>query len=227
MTGASAFLRFSRDRRGYEHFYLIESTTNRRGKMRARVLYWFRTPPGVKVGRPPFDDGMRRAIEERNPGVSFDWKRILATPIPPLAPDVERWRDRRSAERAERAARKTEQATETAADGDEPDSPEPPALDADALSLLEPTAVEADDKAGAESPLVGLAEAAPSGDASPSGDVAARRPPHKRRRSRRRGGRGRRPGAARAGMSAPVSEDSVASPPREAGPQHLDESQGE
>jgi hypothetical protein len=107
MTGAAAaFLRFSRDKRGYEHFYLVQPTTNRRGKTRARILYWFRTPPGVRVGRLPFAADVQRAIEAQNPGVTFDWKRLLATPIPPPSQDVERWRERRRLERAEKAARR-------------------------------------------------------------------------------------------------------------------------
>ena len=107
MTGAAAaFLRFSRDKRGYEHFYLVQPTTNRRGKTRARILYWFRTPPGVRVGRLPFDADVQRTIEAQNPGVTFDWKRLLATPIPPPSQDVERWRERRRLERAEKAARR-------------------------------------------------------------------------------------------------------------------------
>jgi len=106
ITAAPAFLRFSRDKRGYEHFYLVQSTTNRRGKTRARILFWFRTPPGVKVGRMPFSDEVQRAIEAQNPGVVFDWKRLLSTPIPPPAPDVERWRERRRLEKAEKAARR-------------------------------------------------------------------------------------------------------------------------
>src|SRR5438132_13904201 len=97
-----AFFRFSRDKRGYEHFYLVEPTTNRRGKSRPRILYWFRTPPNVKVGREPFAEHVRRALEAQNPGVAFDWDTLMATPVP--APDTERWRERR---RAERAARQT------------------------------------------------------------------------------------------------------------------------
>jgi hypothetical protein len=99
-----AFLRFHRDRRGYEHFYLVEATTNRRGKSRARVLYWFRTPPNVKVGREPFDDDVRRLLEAENPGVEFDWRKISETPIP--SADAERWRERRRLERAARVARR-------------------------------------------------------------------------------------------------------------------------
>jgi hypothetical protein len=99
-----ATLRFARDRRGYEHFYLIEPTGGRRSKGRHRILYWFRTPPGVKVGRSPFAEHVRRALEEQYPGVTFDWEGLIATPIPPPAADVERWRERRRAARAARQA---------------------------------------------------------------------------------------------------------------------------
>ena len=49
----------------------------RRGKPRSRILYWFRTPPGVKVGRAALDEDAIRLIEEFNPLVEFDWTRIL------------------------------------------------------------------------------------------------------------------------------------------------------
>ena len=105
-----AFLRFTRDKRGYEHFYLVQPTTNRRGKVRTRILYWFRTPPNVKVGRQPFDDALRRALEAQNPGIAFDWQKIVDTPIP--SADAEKWRERRRAERAERVARQVETETQ-------------------------------------------------------------------------------------------------------------------
>jgi hypothetical protein len=98
-----AFLRFTRDKRGYEYFYLVQPAT-RRGKSAARLLYWFRTPPNVKVGREPFDEAIRRELEAGNPDVTFDWRKILDTPIP--SADAEKWRDRRRAERAARAARR-------------------------------------------------------------------------------------------------------------------------
>ena len=97
------FLKFSRDRRGYEHFSIVEPSAGRRGKTsRPRVLFWFRTPPQVKVGREPFTDEIRRAIEVQNPGLKFDWVRLMATPFPP--PDAEHWRERRRAEKAARQA---------------------------------------------------------------------------------------------------------------------------
>ena len=99
------FLRFSRDKRGYEHTYLVQ-TTNRRGKsVRPRLLYWYRTPPGLRVGRPPFDEEVRRALEAQNPDVDFDWTTIAQTSFPPPE-TVEPWRERRRAERAARQARR-------------------------------------------------------------------------------------------------------------------------
>src|SRR5262245_25045815 len=97
-----AFLRFTRDKRGYEHFYLLQPS--HRGKTPARVLYWFRTPPNVKVGREPFDERVRHELEAQNPDVTFDWRKILETPIP--SADAEKWRERRRAERAAKALRK-------------------------------------------------------------------------------------------------------------------------
>ncbi len=41
------------------------------------MLYWFRTPPGVKVGRAALDEDAIRLIEQLNPEIEFDWTRIL------------------------------------------------------------------------------------------------------------------------------------------------------
>jgi hypothetical protein len=109
-----AFLRFTRDTRGYEHFYLVQQTTNRRGKVRPRLLYWFRTPPNVKVGRQPFDEAVRRALEAQNPDIHFDWQAIVDTPIPPPV-ETERWREKRRFERAARQAA-AEEAREAASE---------------------------------------------------------------------------------------------------------------
>src|SRR5262245_6099595 len=102
------FLRFSRDKRGYEHTYLVH-THNRRGKpARPRVLYWYRSPPGVRVGRPPFDEAVRRQLETQNPGVDFDWPALIATPFPPPS-ENEQWRELRRAKRAIRDAQRAEE----------------------------------------------------------------------------------------------------------------------
>jgi hypothetical protein len=95
-------VRFSRDRRGYEHTYLVD-VSPRGGNSSSRLLYWFRTPPGVKVGREAFDADVRRTLEEQYPDVTFDWKTIMATTMP--APAID-WRSRRRAERATKVARR-------------------------------------------------------------------------------------------------------------------------
>ena len=53
----------------------------RRGKG-SRVLYWFRTPPGVKVGRAALDEDAIRLLEQINPDVEFDWTRMLKADPP-------------------------------------------------------------------------------------------------------------------------------------------------
>jgi hypothetical protein len=85
-------LRFTRDQRGYENTFLVH-TTRRRGKERTRVLYWFRSPPHVKIGRAAFDEEAIRAIEAANPDIAFDWGRILEARPP--EPEAEPWRLRR------------------------------------------------------------------------------------------------------------------------------------
>jgi len=55
--------------------------SRRRGR-NLRLLYFFRTPPGVRVGRAPIDEDAIRLLEEHNPDIQFDWTRILKAPQP-------------------------------------------------------------------------------------------------------------------------------------------------
>ena len=57
----------------------------RRGRGGQRLLYWFRTPPGVRVGRVALDEEGIRLIEQHNPDIQFDWARLLkeSAPEPP------------------------------------------------------------------------------------------------------------------------------------------------
>jgi len=84
-------LRFTRDPRGYENTFLVH-TTRHRGKERTRILYWFRSPPHVKIGRAAFDEEAIRSIEAANPDIAFDWGRILEARPP--EPEAEPWRPR-------------------------------------------------------------------------------------------------------------------------------------
>jgi hypothetical protein len=174
-----SFLKFSRDRRGYEHFYLVEPVTGRRGKTRQRVLYWFRTPPNVKVGREPFDAHVMRALEARYPGVKFDWEQLRHTPIPSVEPEY--WRERRRAERAVRRQQEDEDAQAVAA---EPPSSEPVVTDLVPEDLPEPPGADR----GLEAPA-GLQSGVDSSDGAASRGGGREGPGSRRRRRRRRGPR--------------------------------------
>ena len=54
--------------------YLVQASHTRGDATPPRILYWFRTPPGVKVGREPFDEAARHALESEYPNLVFDWK---------------------------------------------------------------------------------------------------------------------------------------------------------
>jgi hypothetical protein len=195
-----AFLRFSRDKRGYEHFYLIEPPNRRNPKARARVLYWFRTPPGVKVGREPFDAELRRTLEARYPDVEFEWQKYVETPIPPLEP--EHWRERRRVERATKQAARAEAAVEaeTAAAGEPAsEASTPPEIVAGPPAVVEPTL---------ESGEFSVEQPAPAaGSGQPPGGEAPRTA--RRRRRRRRGRRGGHRDGQPMAAAAPVPGGSV------------------
>jgi hypothetical protein len=69
------FLRVIRDRRGYETTYLMH--LYREGhRQRSRILYVFRSPGGVRVGRVALEPEVLREIEARYPDIVFDWKDV-------------------------------------------------------------------------------------------------------------------------------------------------------
>ena len=76
------YLRFFRDERGYEHTYLLHGL---RTGSRPRLLYWFRTPPNVSIGRLPLDEDAIRAIEDANADLTFDWARMLRVKPQPVS----------------------------------------------------------------------------------------------------------------------------------------------
>jgi len=184
------FVRFSRDRRGYEHLYLVDAKEHGR----SRVIYWFRTPPGVKVGRNPFDAATQRSLEQQYPDVKFDWPQIVAARIPPPTP-VENWREKRRAERAFKRAR-AEQTVEVA---------ELERLNAEPLSSETEGPVPEEDGLGGEldGKVEESAQIVPAAETSSSNSVSGTR------RKRRRRRRGRRPD---------TPADTAAPPPDPDGP---------
>jgi len=95
------FLRLTRDRRGTENTFLLHA--DRPGD-RPRLLYWYRTAPGIVLGRSPLDEEAIRSIEDQHPEIDFDWPAILAlsevmtpedeAPVRPRQPEGRRQRPR-------------------------------------------------------------------------------------------------------------------------------------
>jgi hypothetical protein len=70
------FLRVIRDKRGYETTYLMH--WYREGnRQRSRILYVFRTPGSVRVGREALDPEILRQIEHEYPDIDFDWQVVV------------------------------------------------------------------------------------------------------------------------------------------------------
>jgi hypothetical protein len=106
------FLRVTRDQRGYETTFLLHAGQS---GARPRVLYWYRSAPGVRVGRPPLDEDAIRAIEDRYPDLDFDWPSLIeqSTSLPP---EIER--------RPERPRRKAKPAIDAMSETPPEASPE-------------------------------------------------------------------------------------------------------
>ncbi|MGH9386653.1 MAG: hypothetical protein ACRD2N_20470 [Vicinamibacterales bacterium] len=105
------FLRLTRDRRGIENTFLLHAD---HAGGRPRVLYWYRTAPGISVGRAPLDEEAIHTIEENHPHIDFDWPAILAlceamTPedeAPPVRPKRKPRRERDEAPEAATSSEK-------------------------------------------------------------------------------------------------------------------------
>jgi hypothetical protein len=98
------FLRVIRDKRGYETTYLMH--WYREGaRQRSRILYVFRSPGGVRVGRGSLEPDVLRDIEAQHPDIAFDWKAVLDNrQVVDTTPEVRRPRKRRRPEDEARVA---------------------------------------------------------------------------------------------------------------------------
>jgi hypothetical protein len=97
------------------------------GAARARVLYLFRSPPNLQIGRKSMDAEVREALEHTHPDLTFDWEGLLREPMPPQRPDPrERGPRQRSQGRKEKPGRDTAPAA----------SPAPAVIDIDDETLL-------------------------------------------------------------------------------------------
>jgi hypothetical protein len=99
------FIRSTRDKRGYETTYVMHAYRPAQGPGRTRVLYLFRCPSHLRVGRRPLDEEAREALTHTHPDLVFDWAGLArdisaAAPRPEAPP-----RQARSARQASRRNR--------------------------------------------------------------------------------------------------------------------------
>jgi hypothetical protein len=87
------FIRYARDKRGYESTYVMHAYRPGQGPQRARVLYLFRTPAHVKIGRRALEPEVMEALEHTHPDLSFDWTNLPSER--PIEPSDSRERDQR------------------------------------------------------------------------------------------------------------------------------------
>ena len=88
------FLRVIRDKRGYETTYLMHWYRDG-NRQHSRILYVFRSPGGVRIGRDPLEPEVIRQIEAQHPDITFDWKVVRENQqIVDVAPEPRRRRPR-------------------------------------------------------------------------------------------------------------------------------------
>jgi hypothetical protein len=92
------FLRVIRDKRGYETTYLMHWFRDG-NRQRSRILYVFRTPGGVRVGRDPLEPAVQRELEARHPEIPFEW-RVIREQQQVIEPAVDQRRRRPKSEEA-------------------------------------------------------------------------------------------------------------------------------
>jgi hypothetical protein len=90
-------LRVLRDRGGIEHVFVVHPIREN-GRVRHRVLYWFRTVSHARGGRTMLDEATRRDIEAAFPELVFNWPEMLRTveTMSWAEPGAHRSRERRS-----------------------------------------------------------------------------------------------------------------------------------
>jgi hypothetical protein len=80
------FIRYSRDKRGNECTLVMHAYRPAQGPARTRVLYLFRSPAHLKIGRQPLDAEVVEALEHTHPDLSFDWTELRKEPRPDPRP---------------------------------------------------------------------------------------------------------------------------------------------
>jgi hypothetical protein len=96
-------------------------------RQRSRILYVFRTPGGVRVGRDLFEPEVRRQIEAQHPDIDFDWAVVRENQqIIETNPEPRRRRPRREGDEAAPAPPEVQTRSEPAAPAPPPAAPPMP-----------------------------------------------------------------------------------------------------
>jgi hypothetical protein len=96
------FIRYNRDKRGYETTLVMHAYRTPQGGQQHRVLYLFRSPSNLGVGRRPLDEEVVEALEHTHPDLTFDWPGLIRERVE-TRPDL-RQRPRRAPGRPEHRA---------------------------------------------------------------------------------------------------------------------------
>ncbi|HKV98210.1 MAG TPA: hypothetical protein VJN96_00225 [Vicinamibacterales bacterium] len=70
----------TRDKRGYESTLVMHAYRATNGGQRGRVLYLFRSPSNVHLGRRALDTEVMEALEHTHPDLNFDWQALVRDP---------------------------------------------------------------------------------------------------------------------------------------------------
>jgi len=98
------FLRVIRDKRGYETTYLMH-WCREGARQRSRILYMFRTPGGIRVGREALEADVLKQIEAQHPDIEFDWNAVFHNQqVIETAPEQRRARKRPASDGAVESA---------------------------------------------------------------------------------------------------------------------------
>ncbi len=131
------FLRVIRDKRGYETTYLMH-WFREGSRQRSRILYVFRTPGGVRVGRVPLEPDVLRRIEAAHPDIDFDWD-VIRDNQQVIEPVIEQRRRRPKREEGEAP---TAPPVEVEPPPPPPPSPSPPPAVTEPRSPAIPSALQ-------------------------------------------------------------------------------------
>jgi len=91
------FIRYTRDKRGYETTFVMHGYRPANGPQDTRVLYLFRSPSHIRFGRRPLDEESREALNHTHPELNFDWTVLGRESDAVRTDDRDRDRDRENA----------------------------------------------------------------------------------------------------------------------------------